>query len=74
MGGYHVVKYYVENCLSYIILSPLNSNLKMSPHETGDIYVESEGVATSGGHFPMREGRDGVCQRRRTALPERATH
>ena len=29
-------------CLSSIILSPLNSNVKMSPYETGDLHVESE--------------------------------
>jgi hypothetical protein len=34
-------------CLSSIILSPLNGNVKMSPHETGDIHVESEGTAAS---------------------------
>jgi len=34
-------------CLSSIILSPLNGNVKLSPHETGDIHVESEGTATS---------------------------
>lgn len=34
-------------CLSSIILSPLDCNVKMSPHETGDIYVESEATAAS---------------------------
>src|SRR5260370_24657040 len=34
-----------QPCLSSIILSPLNGNVKMSPHETGDIHVESEGTA-----------------------------
>jgi len=28
-------------CLSSIILSPLNGNVKMSPYETGDIHVAS---------------------------------
>ena len=36
-----------EPCLSSIILSPRNGNVKMSPHETGDIHVESEGTAAS---------------------------
>jgi len=34
-------------CFSSIILSPPNSNVKMSPHERKDIRVESEGTATS---------------------------
>src|SRR6266481_5862235 len=34
-------------CLSSIILSPLNGNVKMSPHETGDIHVESERTTAS---------------------------
>src|SRR5579885_1576450 len=34
-------------CLSSIILSPPNGNVKMSPHETGDIHVESEGTTAS---------------------------
>src|SRR5271169_1500295 len=59
-------------CLSSIILSPLNSNVKMSPHETGDIHVESEGTAASERNQHMHQGRHGVCQRRRTPLPERA--
>ncbi len=54
-------------CLSYIILSPLNGNVKMSPHETGDIHVESEGAATSGCNLSLCEGGTGVCQSRRTA-------
>ena len=33
----------VEECLSSIILSPLNGNVKMSPHETGDIHVATTG-------------------------------
>jgi hypothetical protein len=33
-------------CLSSIILSPLNGNVKMSPYETGDIHVGPEGTAT----------------------------
>src|ERR1700693_3100149 len=36
-----------STCLSSIILSPPNSNVKLSPHETGDIHVESEGTAAS---------------------------
>ena len=35
----------MEICLSSIILSPLNGNVKMSRYETGDIYVESGGTA-----------------------------
>ncbi len=31
-----------RKCLSSIILSPLNGNVKMSPYEIGDIHVESE--------------------------------
>ena len=54
------VKLIRAECLSSIILSALNGNVNMPPHETGNIHVESEGVATSGGHFQMREGRDGV--------------
>src|SRR5882724_4086533 len=59
-------------CLSSIILSPLNSNVKMSLHETGDIHVESEGTAASERDQCMHQGRHGVCQRRRTPLSERA--
>jgi len=59
-------------CLSSIILSPLNSNVKMSPHETGDIHVESEGAAKSERDWGMYQGRHGVCQRRRAPLLERA--
>jgi hypothetical protein len=40
-------------CLSSIILSPLNGKVKMSPYETGDIHVESEGTATSERYFAM---------------------
>ena len=61
-------------CLSSIILSPLNSNVKMSPHETGDIRVESEGTATSDRDQRVHQGRLGVSQRRRTPLSERAPH
>src|SRR2546425_7054152 len=60
-------------CLSSIILSPLNSNVKMSPYETGDIHVESEGTATRGCNFPLCEGGPGVCQSRRTARSIAAT-
>src|SRR5262249_54851367 len=35
------------NCLSSIILSPLDGNVKMSPHEPGDIHVDPEGIETS---------------------------
>src|SRR5712692_7577584 len=66
------VKYGPERCLSPIILSPLNGQVKMSPHEQGDILIESERVATSGGDFSMYQGRGGVCQSRRAALLERA--
>src|SRR5258708_4002731 len=62
----------VRACLSPIILSPLNGQVKMSPHEQGDILIESERVATSGGDFSMYQGRGGVCQSRRAALLERA--
>src|SRR5882724_11736838 len=41
------VKHLPTGCLSSIILSPLNGNVKMSPHATGDIHVESEGTAAS---------------------------
>src|SRR6266851_505215 len=51
-----------SRCLSPIILSPLNGQVKMSPHEQGDILIESERVATSGGDFSMYQGRGGVCQ------------
>ena len=46
-------------------MSPLNGNVKMSPH--GDIHVESEGTATSGCHRPIGEGEPGVCQSRGAA-------
>src|SRR5260221_13985497 len=39
------------SCLSSIILSPLNCYVKMSPYETGDICIEPERIATSGGDF-----------------------
>src|SRR6202163_3769154 len=60
-------------CLSSIILSPLNSYVKMSPYETGDIRIEPERIATSGGDFIVREGGTGVCQSRLTAQPNSAT-
>src|ERR1700694_5864004 len=59
-------------CLSSIILSPLNGNVKMSPYEQGNICIEPERAATSGGYFQMREGGVGVCQSRRNPVPERA--
>src|ERR1700731_2767201 len=59
-------------CLTPIILSPLNGNVKMAPYETGDIHVESEGIAASERDQRMHQGRYGVCQSRRTPLSERA--
>src|SRR5260370_22135437 len=59
-------------CLSTIILSPLNGNVKMSPYEQGDVCIEPERATTSGSYLPMREGGVGVCQSRRTPMPERA--
>src|SRR5712692_4180238 len=61
-----------NHCLSSIILSPLNGNVKMSPYETGDIHVESEGTAASERDQRMHQGRHGVCQSRRTPGSERA--
>jgi hypothetical protein len=55
-------------CFSSIILSPPNSNVKMSSHERKDIRVESEGTAKSERNFQLREGRDGVRQSRHPAL------
>ncbi|HTB94440.1 MAG TPA: Gfo/Idh/MocA family oxidoreductase, partial [Candidatus Sulfotelmatobacter sp.] len=49
----------ITTCLSSIILSPLNGNVKMSPHETGDIHVESEGTAASERNQCMHQGRHG---------------
>ena len=43
-----------DGCFSSIILSPPNSNVKMSPHERKDIRVESEGTATSERNFQLR--------------------
>ena len=37
----------------------------MSPH--GDIHVEPERIAASGGDFILRAGEPGVCQRREAA-------
>src|SRR5260370_41851650 len=59
-----------RGCLSPIILSPLNGQVKMSPHEQGDILIESERVATSGGDFSMYQRGGGVCQSPRAALLE----
>src|SRR6266404_8314030 len=59
-------------CFGSMILSPLNSNVKMSPYETGDIHVESEGTAASERDQRMHQGRYGVCQSRRTPVSERA--
>ena len=44
----------------------------MSPYEQGNICIEPERATTSGGYFQMREGGVGVCQSRRTPVPERA--
>src|SRR6266481_5641738 len=54
----------MDRCLSSIILSPLKSNVKMSPHETGDIHVESEGTGASERDQHLHPRRLGVCQRR----------
>src|SRR6266581_4315057 len=67
-----VVKCFAVSCLSSIILSPLNGNVKMSPYEQGDICIEPERATTSGRYLQMREGGVGVCQSRRTPVPERA--
>src|SRR6267378_3519619 len=67
-----MVKRAGDSCLSSIILSPLNGNVKMSPYEQGNICIEPERATTSGGYFQMREGGVGVCQSRRTPVPERA--
>src|SRR5258708_29774396 len=61
----------VRACLSPIILSPLNGQVKMSPHEQGDILIESERVATSGGDFCIYQRRGGGCQNRPAAPPSR---
>ena len=66
-------KSFYITCLSSIILSPLNGNVKMSPHETGDIHVESERVTTSDRPFFLFAWGVGMCQSRRTPLLERAT-
>src|SRR5260370_38833139 len=60
-----------KHCLSSIILSPLNGNVKMSPYEQGDICIEPERATTSGGDFQMREGGVGGCPGRRTPVSER---
>src|SRR5258708_16452610 len=44
----------------------------MSPYETGDIHVESEGTAKSDRDQCMHQGRHGVCQSRRAPVSERA--
>ena len=61
-----------SSCFSSMILSPLDGNVKMSPYEQGNICIEPERATTSGGYFQMREGGVGVCQSRRTPVPERA--
>jgi hypothetical protein len=48
-------------CLSSIILSPLNGNVKMSPYETGDIHVATTGsgvMALRFGRIPEEDGSD----------------
>src|SRR5216684_2723427 len=70
-SGIQVVEAQPRLCLSSIILSPLNGNVKMSPYEQGDICIEPERATTSGGDFQMREGGVGVCQGRRTPVSER---
>src|SRR5712671_5915808 len=45
----------------------------MSLYETGDICIEPERIATSGGDFILREGEPGVCQSRLTAQPNAST-
>src|SRR5258707_13868196 len=61
-------------CLSSIILSPLNGYVKMSPYETGDICIEPERIAASGGDFLLREGGAGGCPRPLTAQPQAPTN
>ena len=41
----------------------------MSPYETGDIHVESEGIAASDRHFTMCTRKPDVCQSRGAARP-----
>src|SRR5712664_3818200 len=72
MDGSALLQLSAHRCLSSIILSPLNGNVKMSPYETGDIHVESEGTAASERDQRMHQGRHGVCQSRRTPGSERA--
>src|SRR6266704_3670111 len=67
-----VSRLFLRPCLSSIILSPLNGNVKMSPYEQGDICIEPERATTRGRYLQMREGGVGVCQSRRTPVPERA--
>src|SRR5216683_1927830 len=69
---FEVVTPKCARCLSSIILSPLNGNVKMSPYETGDISVEPEGTSASDRNQLMHQGRHGVCQSRRTPVSERA--
>src|SRR5690242_18868983 len=56
-------------CLGPIILSPVNGPVKMSPHEPGDITLESERVATSGCNFVVHSRNPDVCQSRGAARP-----
>src|SRR6202051_648252 len=60
-------------CLSSIIMSPLNGYVKMSPYETGDICIEPERIATSGGDFILRAGGPDVCQGRLAPPPNAST-
>ena len=43
----------------------------MTPYQTGDIRVESEGIAKSGRDQRMHQVRHGVCQSRQTPVSER---
>jgi transposase len=56
-------------CLSSIILSPRNGNVKMSPYETGDICIEPERITTSGGEAALAHASRGRPSHRR--LPQR---
>src|SRR5260370_40641284 len=63
-----------SSCLSSIILSPVNGNVKMSPYEQGNICIEPERATTSGGEFPKREGGESGVQSRGAPMPERGPH
>src|SRR5260370_37108384 len=61
--AYHRVAYGTrvihKLCLSSIILSPLNGNVNMSPPDTGDIHVDSDGIAKSERDQRVHRGRYG---------------